>query len=288
MDRFIIKPRKKDQFYNTSQVVCIYGPIGCGKTTWVKENLDFIEVDEGILKSKETTCEFIERVKYQKRHILVDNFDGMLNLPGAGYFTKPVTKFCTFLVSTYYIEGTVPYKFEGPDYRRLTFSDYAEPDKFIEPSDIVKLHMTNDRPRLELLDKINCEHGNMLGFIHENYTSADPSLDDVCRISLHMSDANITDSHMYDGNWELMPFFVNSACAMTCQILRGNVSTFSQATIWTKHMNACMRMKQFKESRLDLDTVDFMSRTGTLLKFYNIDNKNGKRRRKAKHKVSQQ
>jgi hypothetical protein len=285
MDRFIYKHTKfEDEFSNTSQVFCVFGPTGCGKTKWVTDHLkNYIEIDDDILRNKDSTLDFINRVKIQRTHIVIDNFDNLLSSPGAAYFLKPVTKLCTFLVSTKFIESTVPIELTGPDHRRSHFKEYDDPDTFNDPIDIIKTHMTTPGMKHSgLVDKLYCEHGNIMGFVHENCTS---SKGDLARVLHNLSDANVFDDKMYGGAWELMPYFINSACALPCLYIDGTTGTTSQASMWTKHMNACMRKKQFKESRLDLDTVDFMSRTGNPLKFYNIDNKNGKRRRRAKHNV---
>ena len=275
MDRFINKHRKFDEYYDTCQVVCLHGPVGSGKTTWAKNHLDYIEIDEEQLKSKEVSLALIDRIKTLKRHILIDNYDGMSNLPGAPLFLKPVTKCCTFLISNKPIVGVTNREINVCS-RPVLFNHL---DDFSEPIQIVHRHMTSQIPRMELIDKIHCEHGNMIGYVHENYTSADSTLEDACKILHSMSDASMVDCHMYDGNWELMPFFVNSACAIPCNILNGRVTSKKQASAWTKHMNTCMRLKQFKESRLNLDVVDFMSRTGTKLKFYMINKTNGRRRK---------
>lgn len=275
MDRFINKPRKFDEYYDTCQVVCIHGPVGSGKTTWAKENLDYIEIDEEHLKSKEMSLSFIDKVKNLKKHVLIDNYDGLCSLPGASLFLKPVTKCCTFLVSNKPIDGVTNREINIST-RPVLFNHL---DDFSEPIQIVHRHLTSITPRLELIDKIHCEHGNMIGYVHENYTSANPTLDQICKAITSMSDASVIDSYMYDGNWELMPYFINSACAIPCTILSGRVTSSKQASLWTKYMNTCMRMKQFKESRLSLDVVDFMSRTGTKLKFYTVNKTNGRRRR---------
>jgi hypothetical protein len=289
MDRYTHKSRKNDKFSNTNQVICIFGPIGCGKTTWAHANLDFIEVTESILKSKDTTLEFISRIKTLNRHVLVDNFDGMIDYQGAPYFTQPVTRACTILVSTHYIEGTVPYEMKGPDLRQSKFKTqgWGDTDDFMEPSEIIKRHLVSKQDNTKLLDTIHCEHGNVLGLIHENYTSAKPSLETMSRVTMALSDAAVIDDHMYDGVWDLMPYFVTVGCSIPCHLLDGSVKTMSPATIWTKYMNMCTRRKLFKASGLDLDTADFMSRTGTVLKFYNLNNKNGRRgARKASHRPS--
>lgn len=275
MDRFINKTRKFDEYSNTNQVVCLWGPVGCGKTTWAKKNLDYIEIDEELLKSKDNTLEFINRIKSFNRHVLIDNYDGLTNLPGAQFFMKPVTQWCTFLVSNKPIDGVINREVNLTK-RPVIFHCL---DDFSEPVHIVNRHLTTVCPRIELIDKIYCEHGNMMGYVHENYTSADTEIVNTIH---SLSDASIFDSHMYDGNWDLMPYFVNSACAIPAQLLQGHVTTNKQASMWTKHMNSCMRLKQFKESRMHLDVVDFLHRTGTKLKFYTLNKPNG-RRRKTEH-----
>ena len=279
MDRYTHRCRKNDQFSNTNQVICIFGPIGCGKTTWVHANLDFIEVTEYILKSKETTLEFISRIKDLNRHVLIDNFDGMIDYQGSPYFTKPVTKACTILVSTHYIEDTVPFELKGIDLRQSKFKEqgWDAIDNFMEPSEIIKRHLTSKQDNVTLLDNIHCEHGNVLGLIHENYPSSEQSLETMSKVMMSLSDATFIDDHMYTGSWDLMPYFVAVGCAIPCNFLQGSVKTFTPATIWTKHMNMCTRKKLFKASGLDLDTVDFKSRTGTVLKFYSFNKKNGRR-----------
>lgn len=279
MDKYINRERKINQFCNTTQVICIFGPIGCGKTTWAHKHLDFIEVTESILKSKETTLDFISRVKLLDRNVLIDNFDGMIDYQGAAYFTQPVTRACTFLVSTYYIEGTVPFEMKGPDLRQATFKKdgWGDMDSFLKPSDVIKSHLTNDTNHINLIDTLHGEHGNILGLVHENYTSGGSNLEVLCDVSTALSDASIIDDHMYEGVWDLMPYFITVGCAIPCNLLKGDVTTFSPATIWTKYMNMCTRKKLFKASGLDLDTVDFMSRTGNVLKFYNLNKKNGRR-----------
>lgn len=282
MDRFIKKIRKLDEYSNTCQVVCLWGPVGTGKTTWAKENLDYIEIDEELLKSKDNTIEFVNRIKNLHRHVLIDNYDGLLNLPGASFFNKPVTKWCTFLISNKPIEGVVNREINTCK-RPVIFHHL---DDFTEPIHIVDRHLRNEIPRLELIDKIHSEHGNMMGYVHENYTSSNCTLETMFQIVHSLSDASIIDYHMYDGIWDLMPHFVNSACAIPAHLLRGTVTENKQASFWTKHMNTCMRMKQFKESRMNLDVVDFMHRTGTKLKFYTLNKSNGRRRKSEHKKVS--
>lgn len=280
MDRFVIKHIKEDQFSNACQVVCIYGPVGCGKTEWAKQNLSFIEIDESVLRSKESAMEFIDRVKHLRRNVLIDNFDGLVNSPGAQLFLKPVTKSSTILISKHWIPGTVPLELKGPDLRQKKIGFHAM-DSFDDQTEIIKKHMsTPGIPRVELIQKIQSEHGNIMGIVHENAMSDSPEL-------LHsLSDAALIDAKMYDGGeWELMPYFINSACCIPCTIINGTLGEMRPATSWTKYMNACMNAKLFKESRLTLDEADFLVRTGQAqLKFYNLKKTNGERRRKTTSK----
>ncbi len=286
MDRFICRNTNfTDEFSGTEpRVYCVYGAVGSGKTTWIKEHVkNFIEIDDDILKNKDTTLTFIERIRIQKKHVVIDNFDALANSPGASYFvSKPVTKQSTFLVSATHIDGTVPIHIEGGDRRPVLFDAR---DEFNDPIQIIREYMTTPgKCSTKLIDDLYCEHGNIMGYVHENYTSSTSDVEKLADIVHSLSDAMIIDDTMYTGAWELMPFFINSACSVPCLMMNGAVKTGNQASLWTRHMNACMRRKQFKESRLDLDRVDFLSRTGNPLKFYNIDNKNGKRRRRsAKH-----
>lgn len=256
MDRFVLPCIKKDQFLDAHKVFCVFGPTGCGKTTWVKEHLSYIEVDEAVLRSKESTLEFIERVRCLHRNILLDNFD--TSAPGASYFIRePVTKGSTILVSRTYIPGTVPHEMTGPDYRQLAIGVDAM-DSFEDYPDIIKRHLTTKEcTHLDLLRTIQSEHGNVMGIVHENTNTIDP------RVFESFSDADIIDTKMYDdGVWNLLPFFIHSGCVIPCTIINGSVRTkIKPATLWTKHMNMCMNAKLFRQSRLDIDTLDFLTRT---------------------------
>ena len=273
MDRFMNRPIKNVAFTDTCQVVCVFGPIGCGKTKWVHENVDFIEIDEDILRSKESALDFIERVKNIKRNILIDNFDGLVNRPGASYFLKPVSKSSTILVSTKYIEGTVPFELTGPD-RRQESIGFHNKDSFHEPIEIMKTYMsTKTHTKLPLLDLISSEHGNVMGFVHENYISGKMTPDKMNKILQSLSDASLFDSKMYNGEWQLMPYFLNFACVSPCVSIDGTVKKFRPATTWTKYMSACMHQKLFKASGLTLDEVDYKSGIlgdKTIMKFYNF------------------
>jgi len=273
MDRFMNRPRKNDTFTDTCQVVCVFGPVGCGKTTWVHANIDFIEIDEDVLKSKESTLDFIDRVKNIKRNILIDNFDGLVSRPGASYFLKPVSKSSTILVSTKYIEGTIPVELSGPDRRQLSIG-FHHKDVIHEPIDVMKTYMsTKTTSKLPLLDIISSEHGNVMGFVHENYISGKMSHEKINKIMQSLSDAALFDSKMYDGEWQLMPYFLTSACVFPTVYVDGTVKKFRPATTWTKYMSACMHQKLFRVTRLTLDEVDFKSSVlgdKTIAKFYNF------------------
>lgn len=272
MDRFVIPVIKKDMFLDAHKVICIFGPTGCGKTTWAKENLDYIEVDEDILRSKESTNEFIERIRCLKRNILIDNFDGLLNTPGAPLFiSAPVTKGSTILISKVYIPGTVPHEMSGPDYRQQNIG-VDQKDLFEDYPDIIKRHLTcQNVSHLDLLRSIQSEHGNVMGIIHENINTIDPKIFDA------FSDADLIDTKMYDdGEWNLIPYFVHSGCVIPCTLINGSVShKIRPATMWTKHMNACMNAKMFRNTRLHIDVIDFLSRTKQQqFKFYRFGKKN--------------
>lgn len=266
MDRFVLPRIKKDTFIDAHKVICIFGPVGCGKTTWAKNNLDYIEVDEDILRSKESSLEFIERIRCLKRNILIDNFDGLLMTPGAPLFMNaPITKASTILISKTYIPGTVPHELTGPDYRQQNIG-FDSIDLFEDYPDIIKRHLTTPgASHIDLIRTIQSEHGNVMGIVHENVNTMDP------RVFESFSDADIIDTKMYDdGLWNLIPYFVNSACVIPCSLIDGSIrEPIRSATLWTKHMNTCMNLKLFRGTRLHLDVIDFLHRVqGQSFKFY--------------------
>jgi hypothetical protein len=273
MYAFMNRPRKNDRFIDTCQVVCVFGPVGCGKTTWLHANVDFIEIDEDVLKSKDGALDFIDRVKNLKRNILIDNFDGLLNRPGASLFLKPVSKSSTILVSTKNIEGTTPFEMSGPDRRQQSIG-FHNKDVIHDPINVMKTYMSTKMPsKLPLLDIISAEHGNVMVFVHENYISDTMTHDTINHIIQSLSDAALFDSKMYDGEWYLMSYFLTTGCVLPNLYIDGNVKIFKPASLWTKFMSTCMHQKLFKATRLTIDEVDFHSRVlhdKSVSKFYNF------------------
>jgi hypothetical protein len=128
------------------------------------------------------------------------------------------------------------------------------------------------------------EHGYVWGVVHDNYVDA-PCADFV-KIADCMSTAEILDTHIYNGNWDILPFF----CLMSTVVPAIEInqvldrSLIRPGSAWTKYGNYKMRRNKLNtiQSRvpqsLDLDTIKLLVRycklkspsAVPLLKSYNI------------------
>lgn len=123
----------------------------------------------------------------------------------------------------------------------INFSD--EKDLFTDPKDIAKSLLCKE----ESDDNINTlhEHGHVWGMIHENYVDSDGV--DVTRISHALSDADLYDSSIYDGNWDSMTYFINSVYNVPKHYLGGPVDekNIRPGSFWTKYGNYKMRYQKY-------------------------------------------
>ena len=90
------------------------------------------------------------------------------------------------------------------------------------------------------------EHGNMLAMFQENYLDSEGV--NYVGAAHSFSDADLLDSAIYDGNWEAMAFFVNSAFCRPKQFMGAPLrpQEVRAGSCWTRHGNYKMRKQRVR------------------------------------------
>ena len=245
MDRFIIRTRKNSPIFDQVETaVCVWGPYGCGKTTWVMENFDVIICDE--------PTGIIERVK-PSQYVLIDDFDAV-DKDFSKWFKRPKTIF----VSNKPIEGVFNYEFPNKKNMRNLF---GVRDVFIDSKSFIHECLSTDKESgyIDAIYKCSSEHGNGMGIVHENYYKC-LDLANCCHVIESLCLASEIDNVIYKGQWDntTLFFFNSAAYSLPFSKIRGKCKQIDSATLWTKYLNACMKKKKLREMRIDIDRLHLL------------------------------
>ncbi len=128
----------------------------------------------------------------------------------------------------------------------INFSD--EKDIFTEPKDIAITLLCKEESRDDI--KTLHEHGHVWGMIHENYVDSEGV--NAARISHALSDADLYDSSIYNGDWTSMWYFINSVYNTPKEYLGEplNEKTIRPGSFWTKYGSYKMRYQKYNNIRL--------------------------------------
>jgi hypothetical protein len=265
-------------------VINIYGPGGCGKTSFFKK-VKHIDIDHEILRVKEATIDLFSRLRYNTRWpVILDDFETVEGYPG----TKELKKLpWFFIISKHPVNDPIlvdmSIEFPGVSSRDYAStkgisleeagklidsvkgnlrlleldSDFKSTrDVFMDSAEYVSELIKTKTP-IQFVDRYITEHGNTLGILHENYTEYCP-LERLCAVSRSISDADIIDAHIYSEiSWDLMPFFNVSACLIPALHIHGTPKPGSlrPGSLWTKMNNMLMKTSRLKKLRIHRDCV---------------------------------
>jgi hypothetical protein len=277
MDRYLSKGAQKNEheFTTLGPAVCVMGKSGIGKTWTVRKELDpYVELTPDILKSKQDTIDFLNKIHGTNTPVIIDEYECVYDLVGLREITGPPTnglfvvisqipvKF-SFEINTYdfpvmspgAIKGLFPSASDkviaacGGDLRRvkqsLTFTsdlrdDFMGPREFL--TSIVSKSGT-ENPVKYIGHPIQ-EPGNIASILHENYPDSKARVD---IISNYLSTADIVESRVYAGDWELLSYFNLWGCILPAtEIAHTLGNKLRPGSTWTKYQNMCMRHKKIK------------------------------------------
>lgn len=294
MDRYLSKktPQKNaPEFTTLGPAVCVLGKSGIGKTWTVRKALcPCIELTSDILKSKQDTIDFLNKIHGTETPVIIDEYECLSDLVGLREITKPPTKGLFVVISQVPVKfdfELVTYEFPvldtkaikalfpdaddqvvatcGGDLRKvrqsLTFKSDAW-DEFQGPKEfLVSLvsRTSNVNPAKYCGQPVQ-EPGNVGSILHENYVD---SKGDLAKIADQLSMADVIESRVYEGAWDFLPYFNLWACVLPAVEIKHTLSpNLRPGSTWTKYQNACMRAKKIRDiatriphQNLDVDSL---------------------------------
>lgn len=288
MDRFIKTKSQKTPAVSTQELtdagaICFWGPPGIGKTHLV-EMAHGIWLTEDILRSKQGTLEFMERVRSADRPVIIDDFESVEDLVGLRELTGPPSMGQLLITALQPIKLHFPvhnqaYPIPTPEkIEKIVFSKKPDADKarvaeliaqargsvryvlqglefksdaydnFQEPKQDLEVLFVKGakgaRPTITTLH----EHGYSCAVVQENYLDApNLTMDDIAEIASMMSLADTIDEHIYRSqNWDLTHYFIVEAVFRPALMINKSLKKLRPGSLWTKFQNYCMKKKKLE------------------------------------------
>lgn len=300
MDRFIKTKSQKTVPGSTQELagagtVCFWGPPGIGKTHLV-EMTGGIWLTEDILRSKQGTLDFLDRVRSADRPVIIDDFDSVSDLVGLRELTGPPSRAQLFITARNPVKLHFPvlnqeYPVPSPEkIEKIIFSKKPEadktrvaelialakgsvrfvlqglefhsdaPDNFQEPKHDLEVLFVKGakgvRPTISTLH----EHGYSWAVVQENYPDGpNLTLDDIADLAHMMSTADLIDENIYrNQNWDQTPFFIVEAVFRPAALIRKTLKKLRPGSLWTKFQNYCMKRKKLEAiyKKIGTDSLD--------------------------------
>jgi len=253
--------------------VCIIGKTGIGKTWLVHNTFErYIELTSDILKSKNETIEFLTKIKSSDLPVVLDEYECVSDLIGLREIKEPPT------TGLFVIISQVPVKFDfdfqvyempvktteeikklfpkadagvvktcGGDLRVVSQSLEFQSDlrdDFQGPRDFIVSLVSKDS-QVNPVSYIGYpvqEPGNIASILHENYPDSKGDHADIIEL---LSVADVIESRVYSGEWELLQYFNLWGCILpSIEIGHTLQRKLRPGSTWTKYQNMCMRAKR--------------------------------------------
>ena len=289
-----MKPRDnfEHEFTKLGPAVCVLGRSGIGKTWTVHNALDpCIELTAETLSSKRATLNFLERIKGTNIPVVLDEYESVQDLVGIREITGPPTNGIFVIVSQVPIKfdfEIATYNFPVPNeeiIRKIApgVSDeilkkcrgdvrYAiqsltlksdDKDEFQGAKDFIESLVSKDSTvnPMDFIGHAVHEPGNVTAILHENYANSKTC--DPVKIMDAMSEAMIFESKIYEGDWEMYPYYNLLGCVVPAVYIGHTLKLpLKPGSVWTKHQSACARAKRIDAlaqripgKRLSLDEI---------------------------------
>ena len=304
------------------RLVCLHGAPGSGKSWAVRDAFPkYIELDFDTLRSRQSTVTFLERVADTDLPIIVDEWEIVNEFIGAGEIQGPLNKSTTVIISNAPLEREefefVNIEWKTPDLipigkkfssdlekiracaekcqgnlhiflSSINFDDCGNRDIFESPKKFIYSLLCKggtNQVGSHMASHVH-EPGYVWGVVQENYVDVpDKPMEFYADIAHSMSTAGIFDSDIYNGHWELMPFFNLHACLLPASLIEHSLDAeaLRPGSMWTKYQNFCMRNKKLKtiykknlEYNISIDSLmlirDYcIHGDSTILKDYKFD-----------------
>jgi hypothetical protein len=284
---------------NTRESICLYGDSGVGKThlvTHIMKSKNYVDLTHELIK----VPDFMDRLKTSDCHVVIDDLESdshftkdifesvktghKLSNGSLIIITRNIDKvdFCNSVYFDHIDNPTMVtigrQKFPKEPLRRLEllasdacgnvrnflysihFSDTR--DIFRSPKDFVCDLLCESNVNISNYFCATIpEHGYTWDIIHENYPDSEKV--DIEYISECMSQADVLDTDIYKGAWELIPIFSTVSTIIPAFHINHSLdrSTIRSGSAWTKFGNFKMRDSKFKSIssryiyKLDVDSL---------------------------------
>ena len=280
MDRFLKNQnvKKPPQNFASADVICVWGPEGIGKT-WLAEQTGGVHLTEEVLRSKQATLDFLERMRTSNQAVIIDDFESVKDLVGLRELTGCPSRGQMFITSR------VPIKLAFPvlnhEYPVPTPEKIIKIINFLKPgTDETRLRKLAEEARGSIRYVINeldfqsdqrdffqepkkdlevlfCkgvnlknpeyihEHGYSWAVVQENYPDGHITLEQIAELAADMTDVDIIDERMYrEQSWTLLPYFTSLAIFKPALLLNKSLKKLRPGSLWTKFQNECMKRKK--------------------------------------------
>jgi hypothetical protein len=280
MDRFLktSHAKKKPQDFASADVICVWGPEGIGKT-WLAEQTGGVHLTEDVLRSKQSTLDFMARMRSSDQAVIIDDFESLKDLVGLRELKGSPSKAQMFITARAPVKLAFPvlnheypipspekiikiinFLKPGTDAKRL--GKLAEEAKGSVRYVLQELEFCSDQrdffqePRKDL-EVLLCkgvsgnrptgvhEHGFSWAMVQENYPDGNLSLEQIAELAGDMTDVDIIDERMYrEQSWGLLPYFANLAIFKPAFLVNKSLKKLRPGSMWTKFQNECMKRKK--------------------------------------------
>lgn len=307
MDRYFNKHEHKIyyDFTKLGQAVCVLGKTGIGKTWAVNNALrPAVHITPEILRSHQGTIDFLNKIHGTSLNVILDEYECVKELAGMSEIKKIPTNGLFVVISQ------IPVKFnfeivtwEFPVYtpeemrkiapgvtdaiikeargdvrfilRSLEFNGDI-PDLFQDTKEFITNLVSKKSTfnPVQLLGHSVQEPGNVASILHENYVDSDNIKYD--KIMEHFSLADIFETRVYNGEWNLFAYYSLFGCVLPAvEIGHSLEKPIRPGSTWTKHQNMCMRAKRIAAMSRRVPNVKLSNNELLLLRDYaeqgNID-----------------
>lgn len=292
MDRYYLTRSVQKSVNEFPRVVCLLGKSGIGKSWAARKAIgpNFVELTSEILRSRQDTNEFLEKIRGTEIPILLDEYETLTDLVGLRDLTEPPTN-GPFIVTSQ-IVPKFDFEIEIREFPLKTFAEIKTlcPDATDENIHASKgdlrwvfrsLEFKSDTPDdfnsprefvtalVSMYSKVNpadfvghpvSEPGNMASILNANYVEApEKARLDLALIADYFSQADVIEDRVFSGSWDLLPYFNLVGCILPAVAIGHTLKPpLKPGSTWTKYQNICMRNKKIKlmsrrVPRMDLD-----------------------------------
>ena len=273
------------EYVNSGETLCVYGNIGVGKTHLIHSIIKGVELSHGTN---------LDLLSHSCSHVIVDNIETDGNLWKEISSRKKLSRGCTIII-THSVKNVdfcdcveiEPLKYElqlelvSLMYPSLTNKEFIDEcimkakgnirnlfhyleksddkDIFLSPKDFIHTLLT-EKGHVEIGENVD-DHGYSWGIVHENYIDAKDI--DPASVMDDLTIADMYDTKIYEGSWELLPYFCHHGIMKPALEINGtlNKECLRPGSAWTKFNNFKMRQNRLTDiknrsmGRLDVDAM---------------------------------